>query len=451
MAIPFAGFASNLGPRARKLMRYAGFTLLALVTFVFAFQMVFPFQRVKDRIIDALSAKYDVTIGSVERGFMPGRMYVKALTLRTRPAKASDVASTLYVEQLEIDLGILALLRGAVAVNVDAKIGPGHIKGTIEASKSNLSVDLAGNDLPSGSLPMRELLGLPMSGKLQFNVDLDVPNEKAKTGGANGANGKVGPNWAKLVGSIELVCPASCVIGDGKTKLKPKLKNTRNQAIAEDGIEFGKVNIDSLSAKVDIKNGKLGISRFDAKSGDGELRVDLDVALNQDLESSLVTGCLRFRGSDALAKREPKTYSAISLTGASLGPDNLFHIKLDGSIRDLRKLGQICGPSVNTNMDNPGGPARPNLTVPEPSHVPPIPPPTAIQPPPSLPAVTNTPPPAVPEAPTPPPNSPQGEAVAPGQPIPGLGQPIPGQPIPGQPSPAPTGSAEAPSGSAARP
>jgi type II secretion system protein N len=430
-------FVSGLGPRSRKILRYAGFALLALVTFVFAFQAVFPFQRVKDRIIDALSDKYDVSIASIERGFIPGRMYIHAITVRTRPTKSDEVASTLYVEQLEVDLGILALLRGAVSVKLDAKIGVGRIHGTVALSKTNTSVDLDGSDLPSGSLPMREVIGLPMTGKLRFAVELELPNEKAKTGN------KVGPNWAKAAGFLEVACPSACVVGDGKTKLKPKLKNQRQQAMAEGGIDFGKVNIDSLVARLEIKNGKADITRFDAKSGDGSAKLELDVALNQDINSSLVSGCLRFNGTDALLKREPKTFSAISLTGAPLGPDNMYHIKLDGPIKDLKKLPLVCGPAANTAMDNPGGaPARPSLSpTSEPAHVPNIPPPTSA-PPPIVPP--NQPPPqpaqvtfpddaGVPEAGAPG-VSPQGEAVTPGQPI-----------------PQPTGAAEPPAGGVARP
>jgi type II secretion system protein N len=291
---------SNLGPRTRKILRYTGFALLGLVTFVFAFQLAFPFGRVKQRIIDALSDKYDVTIGDVERGFIPGRMYIKALSIRTRPAKADDVATTFYVEQLEVDLGILALLHGTVAVKLDAKIGPGHLKGTIALSKSNTSIDLTGDDLPAANLPIREAVGLPMSGKLRFALALELPNDKSKAG-------KVGPNWPKAEGALELACPSGCVIGDGKTKLKTNLKNARQQAMAEGGIEFGKVNVDTLFANLEIKNGKLDVTKFETKSGDGELHVDFDATLNQDIMQSTVAGCLRFSVTEALTKREPMT------------------------------------------------------------------------------------------------------------------------------------------------
>ena len=386
----------QLGPRSRKLLRYVGFVVLALVTFVFAFQLTFPFDRVKDKMIEALADKYEVNIGDVERGIIPGRVYFKAFTLRTRPTKAGDVATTFNIDRLGIDLGILALLRGAVSVKLDAKIGQGHIKGKVGFATSGYSFHLTGDELPSASLPMREVLGVPMSGKVRFAFDLELPNEKSKTG-------KIAPNWPKAEGGLEFACPSGCTVGDGKTKLKLTTNVARQQEFLDasgGGIDFGKVNIDSLFAKVDIKDGRLEVTKLDTKSGDGELHVAFTMILNQDIQGSLVAGCLRFRGSDALLKREPKTHAAISTTGAPLGPDNLFHIKLDGPIRQMRRIGVVCsGPGINSNMDNPGGaPPRPNLSVnPEPGASKPPGLGQVALPPPPMPTPTPVPAPAVPD------------------------------------------------------
>jgi type II secretion system protein N len=349
----------NLGRRTRLILRYVGFFVLSIVTFVVALQLTFPYGRVKDKIVEALSAKYDVTIGSVDRGLMPGRVYFNAVTLRTRPAKAEDVASTFYIEKLEVDLGILALIKGAASVRIDAKIATGHLKGTIAISKSGTSIDIEGVDLPAANLPMREAIGLPMAGKLEIEVSLDLPNEKNKAG-------KTAPDWTKAVGDISFECPTGCTFGDGKTKLKPKLKNARSQAFAGEGIDFGKINVDTMLAKVVIKDGQLDLTKFDAKSQDGELHIDYNMTLSPEFGDSAVAGCLRFKGSDGLQKREPKTFAALTTTGASIGPDNLFHIKLDGHFKDMKRLAQFCGPAVKSaNMDDPagGGNSRPNLTV----------------------------------------------------------------------------------------
>jgi type II secretion system protein N len=303
----------NLGPRTRKVVRYGGFALVGLITFVFAVQLTFPFGRVKDKVVELLSEKYDVTIGDVERGILPGRMYFKAVSLRTRPTSVDETPTTFYIEQLEVNLGLFALLRGTASVKLDAKIGPGHIKGTVALSKDGTEVDVVGEDLPSASLPMREALGLPMTGKIRFAFALDLPTEKSKSG-------KAGPNWTKAQGGLELACPTGCTIGDGKSKLRAKLKNRAQQAFAEGGIDFGKVNVDTLFAKVEIKNGKVNVTRFDVKSPDGELHVDVDMTLNQDLQSSVVTGCLRFKGSHRRTGRPRQPVPHQARRPAARGP-----------------------------------------------------------------------------------------------------------------------------------
>lgn len=428
-----ATLAHNFGPRTRTVLRYLGFAALGLVTFVFAFQLTFPFDRVKDKVIELLSEKYDVTIGSVERSIIPGRLYFKAVSIRTRPAKAGDVATTFYMDQAGVDLGLVAALHGTLSVKLDIKIGTGRLRGKLALAGDGTTIKADGDDLPSASLPVREVLGLPMSGKVRFAFALDLPNDKAK------ATGKVAPNWAKADGSFEFACPSGCSVGDGKSKLKLTTNNARQQEFLDQGgggIDFGKVNIDSLFANVEIKGGKLEVTRFETKSGDGELRIALGIALNQDIQSSQVTGCLRFHGSEALLKREPKTHAAISTTGAPLGPDGLFHIKLEGQLRGMRRLGVICGPAAGTSTETPGGaPARPNLPVTE---TPAKPPGTVTLPPPAAPPPAAPPP--APPAPEVPGNTPQpmpssgsvGEGPPPvvvptpnAQPIPPSAQPPP--------------------------
>jgi hypothetical protein len=159
-----------------------------------------------------------------------------------------------------------------------------------------------------------------------------------------------------------LDCPSGCTFGDGKTKLKPKLKNTRNAAFAEGGIEFGKLHLSTMSAKLDIRGGKLVVKKFDTKSEDGELHVDFDLALAQDIGESTVTGCLRFTGSQSLLKRDAKTHAALSTTGAPLGPDNLYHIRLDGKLKDMKRLPQLCGPGHEKPVDGDQA-SRPNLSI----------------------------------------------------------------------------------------
>lgn len=368
----------QLGPRMRRVLQVFGMIFLALFTFVFAFQMVFPYNRVQKRIEELAASKVDLQIGSIERSLIPGRFVLKDVHVKTRASQAdletalaipeakdrekavAALTTEFTIDSLEVDIGFLPFLKGTASVDFVAKISSGKVKGHVAINKSSTELRISGSDVPSEQLPMREVLSnLPMSGDVDFDFDLDLPNDKLKSG-------KTGPDWTKAVGSAELTCPSNCVIGDGKAKLKLKAKNSRSQAFAGDGTAFGKINVQSLEAKIELKDGKVDITKFDAKSSDVELHVDFSMTLAQNIDQSAVGGCIRFKGSEALRKREPKTADAISLTGAARHTDGLDHIKLEGTFKEMRKLAKVCGPGTSGGSDDVGGSTpskRPSMTV----------------------------------------------------------------------------------------
>ncbi|HEY1556935.1 MAG TPA: type II secretion system protein GspN [Kofleriaceae bacterium] len=352
----------------RTVVRYAGIALAGIVVFVFALQMTLPVDRAKDKVIEALSPSYDVSIGRVERGFVPGRVYVYALSLRTRATRPDEQPTTFFIDRLQVDVGIFALMRGNLSVDFDARLEPNnkdaHLAGNITLKgfgKRGYVVHAGGHGVPGDDLPLRALIGLPMTGKLDIDVALDLPVE------ARG--GKLATNWQKADGTFDFGCPSGCTFGDGKTKLKPILKNHSQQAIVADGIDFGKVIMDSIDAHADIKGGTMTVTKFDSKTNDGEIHVDYAMKLEPDIMDSMVTGCLRFKGSDALLKRDRKTYDAINLSGAERREDGLFHISLTDRLRDMKRLNLECGPNVHHQAPPEGAPhvtLRPTMPTPPP-------------------------------------------------------------------------------------
>jgi hypothetical protein len=146
----------HLGPRSRKLVRYVGFVVLALVSFVFAFQLTFPFDRVKDKVVELLSEKYEVTIGSVDRGLVPGRMYFKAVSLRTRPTKVDEVATTFTsTGSASTSASRAAARRGVDQARRQDRAGPHQRARSSPPRAPRLSHR---RRLPSASLPMRGAL-----------------------------------------------------------------------------------------------------------------------------------------------------------------------------------------------------------------------------------------------------------------------------------------------------
>lgn len=372
----------HLGPRARKLVKALAYTVFSITVFLFALQWTFPYDRLADRLEEAASDKgYDLVIGSTERGILPGVVRFKNVKLTTRPKQAeldrvskiddpaerekqlAQLPTMMFIESLEIDLGILAAVRGKASVDLDAKIGPGHITGNITAGSGGTQVALVGRDLPATNLPLREAFsGLPMGGKVRFDLDLDLPNATDKAG-------RRAPDWSHADGTFEFECPSKCTLGNGEAKFHPKLTNPRNEASVKNGIKFGTINIDSFVARLDIKKGTLEIPKFDLASKDIDLKVEITMNLAQNLDESRVAGCTRYKPSEALAKREGDTFSAIMLIGGPLGPDSMYHVKLDGSFREMKKLALTCGPASGGNMDDPSGKSGgpPKLTIPPPT------------------------------------------------------------------------------------
>jgi type II secretion system protein N len=351
--------SSRLGRRGTIILRYVGIVVLALVVFAFALQATFPYERVKDRAIEALSGSYDVTIGSVDRGIIPGNVTFNDVTLRSRTKDPAEVPMVVVVKQIDVKMGLLALFGLNISTNLDLKIGNeksgyGHIKGNLtwpKFGKAGIAIALEGSDLPAGSLPMQAGLGLPMRGKVEFQVDLDLPVSKNKMG-------RTSTDWTKAEGTLDLSC-TGCTLGDGKAKLKPLLKNRSSQVMVGDGIEIGEITISALEAHAmftpavgdpdahssSYKPGKFELTKFDLKSPDGELHVDYLMTMATTIDESIVSGCLRFKPNESLLKNEQgkKTYGAMSTTGAELRSDGLFHIKLSDRFKDMKRFNAECG------------------------------------------------------------------------------------------------------------
>lgn len=422
--------SSRLGRRGTRVVKWIGIVVFTLLAFLFAFQATFPVERLRDYAIEQLSANWDVTISSVDRGIIPGNLTLNGITLRSRPTQAEEPVTVIVVKEADVRVELLPLLKMRLSFDLDLTIGSpkgyGHIIGNVTLprfGKGGIKIDLAGEDLPGESLPLKSQVGLPIVGKLNFAIDLDLPTSKNKMGRSS-------TDWTKVDGSLDLSC-ANCTLGDGHTKLKPLLKNKSQQVMVGDGIDFGEVHIASLSAHAvftaavgdpdahssGYKPGKFDITKFDVKSPDGEVHIDYTMTMATTIDESIVAGCLRFKGDESLLKKEEgkKTYAAISTTGAELRSDGLFHIKLTDRFKDMKRLNMDCGPnSPASKMGNgedfsPGHGSgimtRPSIT---PSVAPSITSPTS--------PTTTPPPPPPPQANPPPPQAEVKEKESPSAP-----------------------------------
>lgn len=363
----------NLGPRARLALKIGGYALLALVTFVYALHLTFPYGRVRDKFIESMSGTYDVTVSGVERSLVPGRFALTGVTLASRPKAVGQPITTMYFKRVELDLKILPLLGKRVEIGLDVMTGQGAITGTIAAKGKDLDASLKLRRVPLATLPgITDAVGLPMDGNADGKVALHLVNG----------------DWSKkTVGAIELGCKVGCAVGDGVTKIYPKPQRPSDAALYRDGLTVPRIELDSFFIAIDIKNGDATMRTFDLKSQDGKVEVDFDIKLaraTNQLGNSTINGCIRYQCAPDFQRK----YPGLCIGSPVVDEQGMLNIKLSGQVSKMRRLPQRCDTGGGGGGDSAGGaPVRPTLdAIPEvipgptttPTSTPPTPSPTPM-------------------------------------------------------------------------
>lgn len=207
----------------------------------------------------------------------------------------------------------------------------------VQDSADTVRVDVHRRDVPLEAMPIvaATLGGLPMSGLADVAIDLAVPVQ----GGAR--------RYRESSGSIAVSCAAGCVLGDDRAKL-----TVRGQAL-----EFGKVAIDKLDARVDIGDGRVELTRWDVASKDLALNARLRIDLADTFDASVIDGCVWFRPAADLARRDPKTAAVLATTGAIADADGFFQIRISGTVGARKYLSQACRPGQGASPLQAASPA----------------------------------------------------------------------------------------------
>ncbi|MBL0217139.1 MAG: hypothetical protein IPQ07_25100 [Myxococcales bacterium] len=179
-----------------------------------------------------------------------------------------------------------------------------------------------------------------MSGTGTVDIDLRVPVSAGVL------------DWHGAEGHVDLGC-GPCRLGDDHARIRPNTRNPRIAAMVGDGIEFGHLDIDDAHVAIRIGHGTADVTAWKVSSRDLEIKLALAVELAPALDDAKLVGCLRFRETESLTTRAPKTATVIVATGAGRGADGLFNIRLAGTVGALRMQSQICDGSVPLPADDP--------------------------------------------------------------------------------------------------
>jgi type II secretion system protein N len=351
----------NLSRRNKRILTWLGYPLLALTTFVMTLHWTFPYDRVKQKMVDELSDKYEVSIKSVEPTLLPGGMVINGLMLRPRPKKPGEEPPTISIKEVELDASILAAVRGTLDLDIDAQIGSGSVSGNLVVSKAGLWADFSTRRLPLGDVPgLGDAVGLPMSGGLNATLSLHLPKKR----------------WREANGTIKLSCPG-CTAGDGVAKIKPKPREGRKlsprleaqMSFIGDGVAVPMLDLGNLSGVIEIKGGKGVIKNFGGESADGEMIIEGDLDFKDPFKNTLFPGCFKFKFSEDLKKREPKFSNIPTLMGAAVLPDGFANMRITGTLGQLRWKAKLKCKITDPDPMGGAGDARPpsiSVTRPDP-------------------------------------------------------------------------------------
>ncbi len=333
----------HMSGRRRKIARYVGIGLLALVSFLYTLKFTFPYERVKDRLIETLSERYEVTIGDVGGGFFPGTVVFDDVRLKPRTPTPGEKTSEIVIDELVVDLGLdfglIGALRKKAVLDIEAELGGGEINADLEISASLVEAHVETQALSLADVPgVAAAVGLPMGGALDAEIELRLPGAK----------------WKNAEGKITLGCD-DCTVGDGVSKMTmtPSASSSgrRRRASAAaaawgaQGVTVPRLALGDAKVVVDIDKGVGEIKTFAATSKDGWLKIEGKIEFRDPFANSLFPGCMRFKLSDELKKRAPRFGNIeYTLSEKMRQADGSYALPTKGKLTELRwDVRRRCG------------------------------------------------------------------------------------------------------------
>jgi type II secretion system protein N len=299
--------------KVAKWVAYPAFYLFCLGLFGY---LTFPWDRLRDRIIaefDRAQPKrgsgppqrleidhldsYWFTGVSVKgaRLILPPRVDTASFKASAAAFTSGDAAkdgtpkpSVIEIEEAHARVQILPLLLGRVRVSFWASVFDGDLSGVVPVGKSGGDVQIEAANVELGRVePLVEMLGLPLSGRVDAKLDLSAPEGK----------------FNKASGALELVAK-DVIVGDGKTKIQGL-------------IALPEAKLGELTLSAEAKDGVLKVTKMAANGMDLELEGDGKINVREPWNSSTADLYVRFKFTDAYRTKNELTKSLLGAPGST--------------------------------------------------------------------------------------------------------------------------------------
>lgn len=282
----------NLGPRARRWLRWAAYPFFYFVCLVLFARLTFPYDRVKHRILAEFHARQtgpnpkQLEIDDVSGHWLFG-VEAEGVRLITPPPPATpnddpDAAKpkprVLSIDALYGSVSVLRLIFGTTAVDFGLEIGDGGLEGNFVRSSDASSLVLDISDLSVAGLgPLEELVQLPLEGVLGGHVEFSMPEGKLE----------------ESEGKVELTID-TLQVGDGKAKIR-------------DTIALPKLRVGTLTLAAEAVQGKLDVKELSANGPDFQLKSDGSVRLRDPVSTSVADLRMHFKFKEAYTNKNDMT------------------------------------------------------------------------------------------------------------------------------------------------
>jgi type II secretion system protein N len=305
----------------RRTANYVGYPAFAVVVAIMTMYLTLPRDRIKDRLEQMFAADptsgqplaigMDTKIEDVSLTLFSG-LGIKGtnLLLRTRPVNPTDKPQRYSVDDATVHFGLFGLMLGRPSYTFKVHALKGMATGDLSSSleESSMKLQVGGVDL--ASLPPSPT-GLPFEGTVSLSLDVVAKNNLM----AN-ANGSVA------------ITIEDASIGDGKAKL-----SVPGDPFLSQGLTFPRIRLGKIAGQAAIEKGKARLDGFVIHSPDVDMTLEGYIELRDPIGMSQVHAYLKFKPSEALAKREPTIELLNNTMGAmAKRPDGFIGFQLTGPL-----------------------------------------------------------------------------------------------------------------------
>jgi type II secretion system protein N len=279
----------NLSPRARQILKWAGFVAFYLFSLLVFGYLTFPYQRLGDRIVQEFNSRQTgpepmrLKLGDMSSYWFNG-VEADDITLTSlagpdeqgKPGKPK----VLKIDTAHASVSLLRLLIGTVHVNFGADAFGGELSGYTSTSDEGRQLEIELEDLDLGQAPLfGDIVGLPLSGKLVGTIELLMPEQKLSK-----ADGKINLKVTDLAA------------GDGKAKIR--------DTIALPRLEAGELTLDA-----EAKTGQVRITNLAANGPDLKLDSEGTLRLRDNFDSSMLSLTISFKFQERYTNKSELTKS----------------------------------------------------------------------------------------------------------------------------------------------